>query len=164
MYFSKEKQCFSVFWESNWLCLVSNIEEINSKYGIKTWSRWLTTNKLTFLRHNIKIHSHTSSCLICFVLCCFFNSTKCCLLITRRDRVAVRCSGSSGACWLTVAGLVLCAAAASLEWMQIREARICSPSKCEHWLYLSITRIQPRCRSAYLFRGPKGRPPSCTFL
>lgn len=110
----------TVFVESNWLCLVPIIEEISSKYGITARARWLD-------RHNINIHSQTPSWLPVFsksfVLFCFFNSMKRCLLITRWDRVATRCNSSSGACWWQWGGLVLCAAAASVEWMQMRHHR-----------------------------------------
>lgn len=101
-------------------------------------------------RHNFNIHSQTPSWLPVFsksfVLFCFFNSMKRCLLITRWDRVATRCSSSSGACWWQWGGLVLCAAAASVEWMQMRH----------HRYALGL-------HASNLFWGPEGTPPSCTF-
>lgn len=63
-----------------------------------------------------------------------------------------------------VAGSVVCAAAASLEWMQMRHRRY-APRQYASTDSVSLSHASPPyCLSAYLFRGPEGTPPSCTFL
>lgn len=113
----------TVFGESNWLCLVPIIEEISSEYGITARARWLTTKSSTDTILTFTPKPPPDSQFSPSHLFCFFNSMKRCLLITRWDRVATRCNSSSGACWWQWGGLVLCAAAASVEWMQMRHHR-----------------------------------------